>query len=66
MNWQVTLSIVGITVAFLQVIMIYQLSQLKAELREIWSRLNNHYHVVECENDACKRLRTGNVIIPRG
>lgn len=66
MDWTVTLSIVGVVVAFLQFIMVYQLHDLKSSFKDVWRRLNNHYHEVECNNEACKKLQTGNVIIPRG
>ncbi|MFH2076620.1 MAG: hypothetical protein ABIJ57_14965 [Pseudomonadota bacterium] len=59
-------AIIGIGVGFLQAIVIFMLSGIKTEIADIWSRMNAHYHEVSCSNDDCKKLRTGNVIIPRG
>jgi hypothetical protein len=60
------ITIIGIVVGFMQGIMIYLLSVIKAEITDIWKRMNNHYHEVSCARDECKSLKTGNVIIPRG
>jgi hypothetical protein len=59
-------TIIGITVGFLQGIMIYLLSGIKSEIADVWKRMNSHYHEVSCSNDSCRTLKTGNVIIPRG
>jgi len=60
------IALIGIGVGFLQAIIIYILTGMKSEISEVWHRMNNHYHEIECGNDACKKLRTGNVVIPRG
>lgn len=56
----------GIGVGFLQGVVIFILSGMKRDIANTWNRVNNHYHEVECANDECRRLTTGNVIIPRG
>ncbi len=60
------ITIIGIVLGFLQGIMIYILSGIKADQNDMWKRMNNHYHEVSCGNSDCKQLHTGNVIIPRG
>lgn len=62
---QSIITIVGIAVGVLQGIMILVLSGIKKDIADIWKRTNSHYHEVSCGNDACKSLKTGNVIIPR-
>ena len=61
-----SITIIGIVVGFLQGIVIYLLSGIKAEIADIWKRMNSHYHEVSCENLECRSLKTGNVIIPHG
>ena len=60
------ITIVGISVGFLQGIGIYILSGIKKDQADIWKRMNSHYHEVSCENTDCRMLKTGNVIIPQG
>ena len=60
------IAVIGLVLGFLQAIMIYILTGIKAEIADVWRRMNNHYHEVSCDNDDCKRLVTGNVIIPGG
>ena len=60
------IAIIGIIVGFLQGIVIFLLSGIKAEIADIWKRMNAHYHEVSCDNADCKALKTGNVVIPRG
>jgi len=60
------ITIIGIVLGFLQGIMIFILTGLKADMADMWKRMNGHYHEVSCGNGDCKQLRTGNVIIPRG
>jgi len=36
------------------------------EVEDVWDRVNNHYHEIQCGNKDCTALHTGNVIIPRG
>ena len=60
---------VGALIAFAVVILggvKFMLIDVQNEIRDVWKRLNSHYHEVECSNDACRKLTTGNVIIPRG
>ena len=59
-------TLVGIGVGFLQGIIIFLLAGIKAEIADIWKRMNSHYHEVSCEGPDCKALKTGNVIIPHG
>ena len=61
----IVITVIGLMVGFLQAIIIYNLSGIKKDITDTWKRVNNHYHEVSCANDACKRLTTGNVIIPR-
>jgi len=58
------LTIVGILVSFLQAVMIMILLGLKEDMKDIWDRIYNHYHEIECNSADCTAVRTGNVIIP--
>ena len=58
------ITIVGISVGFLQGIGIYILSGIKKDQADIWKRMNSHYHTATCDNSDCRTLKTGNVIIP--
>jgi len=60
------IAVIGLVLGFLQAIMIYILTGIKAEIADVWRRMNNHYHEVSCENNDCRALKTGNVIIPQG
>ena len=62
----VIVSVIGIFIGVLQAIVIFLLTDIKAEITDIWKRMNSHYHEVSCENSDCRSLKTGNVIIPRG
>jgi hypothetical protein len=62
---QTIVAIIGISVGVLQGVMILVLTGIKNDCADIWKRMNSHYHEVSCGNDACKSLKTGNVIIPR-
>lgn len=62
----VIISTIGILIGVLQAVVIFLLTDIKTEIGDIWKRMNNHYHEVSCANDDCKKLITGNVIIPRG
>jgi len=57
---------IGIGSGLLQGIIILYLKDIKKTQDVIWKRLNSHYHEVHCDNDECKHLRTGNVVIPVG
>ena len=57
-------NVLMIVVGFMQAIIIFILAGIKKEVADIWHRMNSHYHEVECNNDECKRLKTGNVVIP--
>ena len=43
---------------------LYYMKDLKRSLNDAWKRIYDHYHEVECENKDCKKLKTGNVIVP--
>ena len=50
----------------MQGIIILILGWIKIDQKDMWRRMNNHYHVVNCDNKECRSLKTGNVIIPGG
>ena len=58
------ITIIGITLGFLQGIMIFILAGIKQDQASMWKRMNSHYHEISCENIDCHKLKTGNVIIP--
>jgi len=60
------LTIAGIIITVLQTVIIFILTNMKTDIADIWKRVDNHYHVVECSNADCRGLKTGNVIIPGG
>lgn len=60
------IAIVGIIIGFAQGVIIFLLSNIKAEVSDVWKRMNNHYHEITCGSGDCRNLKTGNVVIPRG
>lgn len=63
MSIQVTIALVGIGVGVLQGLIILLLSDIRNELRDLWERANHHSHEVCCDNDKCRSLKTGKVIV---
>lgn len=59
------LVVIGIVIGFMQAIIIMLLIGLKSELKDVWERVYNHYHVIECDNRDCTALHTGNVVVPQ-
>ncbi len=59
-------TILEVMVAVFQVIIILFLAGIKGDIRDIWKRLYGHYHLVDCDNPDCKKLKTGDVIVPHG
>ena len=53
-------------IGVLQALIIFILIGIRTNQDAMWKRLNNHYHEVECDNDECNHLKTGNVILPQG
>lgn len=60
------LTIVGIFIGFLQAVMIMLLLGLKGDIKDLWERIYNHYHEIQCNSAECTAIRTGNVVIPHG
>jgi hypothetical protein len=58
------LALVGIAFTLIQGLCFFILVGIKADITEIWKRIYNHYHEIECTNNDCKKVKTGNVIIP--
>ena len=59
------IAVVGIVISFMQAIIIMLLVGLKGELNDVWDRVYNHYHIIECDNRDCTALHTGNVVVPQ-
>jgi len=47
-----------------QAIQLLLLGWIKLDQSDIWKRVYNHYHEIDCANPECKKLKTGNVVIP--
>jgi hypothetical protein len=62
----IIVAIIGVVVGFLQASILMILRDMKQDAKNNWMRINNHYHEVSCEGAGCVKLKTGNVIIPRG
>jgi hypothetical protein len=65
------LTIFGIVFTLIQTLSIFILTSIKSDQKEIkndqkeiWKRIYNHYHEIACTNEDCKKVKTGNVIIP--
>lgn len=59
------LTAVGIIIGFMQAVMIMLLLGLKGDIKDLWDRIYNHYHLIGCDNKACTALHTGSVVIPQ-
>lgn len=57
------IGIVGLIVAalfgFLQAVIILYLSSIKSDLKDIWEKINNHGHKLECDKNECKPKTAG-------
>ena len=60
------LTLVGIVIGFMQAVMIMLLLGLKGDIKDLWDRVYNHYHEIECPNSDCTAVKTGNVVVPHG
>ena len=58
-------AIAGISVGFLQGIIILILVGIRNDIVDLWKRVENHAHEVSCSGPDCRSLHSGNVIIPR-
>jgi|WetSurMetagenome_2_1015567.scaffolds.fasta_scaffold316425_1 hypothetical protein len=63
-NWAI--AIIGIFVTILNLLILMIVSGIKADIKDLWARVYNHRHEVNCNSDECHALRTGNVIVPGG
>jgi hypothetical protein len=70
---ELMLVIIGGTLAIVNSLILVILANLRSTQKDMklvqddmWGRIYNHYHEVNCENEGCRTLRTGNVIIPHG
>lgn len=66
MNLTLALSIASVMlalVAILQGFILAGQSRMRADMQDMWKRVNHHSHVVTCPNIDCKALETGKVII---
>lgn len=60
------LTLVGIVIGFMQAVMIMLLLGLKSDIKDLWDRVYNHYHEIECPSADCTAVKTGNVVVPHG
>ena len=60
-HWAIAL--VGFGIGLLQALILFVLASIKSDIKDIWARMYDHYHEVQCENKECG-LRTGNVVVP--
>ena len=71
------ISVIGAALAIINGLVLFILSGIKsnqkdmkesneANQKDMWERIYNHYHEIECGNADCKKLRTGNVVVPQG
>lgn len=60
----IVVAVAGSFIAILQALIVLILNGIKSDIKEIWTRIYDHYHEVQCGNAECKKLRTGNVIVP--
>lgn len=56
--------IIGGILALVNALILLTLNGMRTEMKDIWKRVYNHYHEIDCENPDCKKLKTGNVIVP--
>ena len=71
MSENMWIAIIGIALTIIQGLSFFILTgiksdqaEMKADQKDIWKRMYNHYHEIDCENPDCKKLKTGNVIVP--
>jgi hypothetical protein len=64
MSENMAIALVGIGVGILQGLILLVLSGIKSDIKDLWTRVYDHYHEVHCDNAECNSLKTGNVIVP--
>jgi hypothetical protein len=60
----IAVAIIGGILALINALILLTLNSIKQEIKDVWKRVYNHYHEIDCENPDCKKLKTGNVIVP--
>jgi hypothetical protein len=75
MTEQIWIGIVGFLLLIIQGLVAYYMSSINDKIKSVcqdnkeahqdmWKRIYGHYHEVDCKNDECGRVKTGNVIVP--
>jgi len=64
MTENIIITAIGGVVALLQALMIFILAGIRNDNKELWKRIYGHYHEIQCSNDECRTVKTGNVIVP--
>lgn len=59
-----SMALVGLGVGILQALIIAILMGIKTNIEDLWDRIYDHYHEVECDSKECTALKTGNVVVP--
>jgi hypothetical protein len=64
MSENLLIGIIGAALTIINGLSFFILVGIKSDTADLWKRLYNHYHEIECENKACAKVKTGNVVVP--
>ncbi len=56
------IEIIGGLIALLNLLIIFLLSLIRDDIRQLWERVNYHHHDIDCEHSECK-VKTRGVIL---
>ncbi|MFA5340422.1 MAG: hypothetical protein WC332_01470 [Clostridia bacterium] len=60
----IVIIIIGGILTLVNALILLTLNGIKNDIKDLWKRVYNHYHEIDCENPDCKKLKTGNVVVP--
>ncbi|MDD5353500.1 MAG: hypothetical protein PHS93_10090 [Candidatus Omnitrophica bacterium] len=56
--------IIGGVLTLVNALILLTLNGIKNEIKDLWKRVYSHYHEIDCTNPDCKKIKTGNVVVP--
>ncbi len=60
----IVVAVSGVFIGILQGLILMILNGIRGDIKDLWSRIYDHYHEITCSNDQCHMLKTGNVVVP--
>ncbi len=61
---QIAATIIGSLLLLVNGFALFVLSGMRQDMKEIWDRMYDHEHMIECKNASCEITKTSGVIVP--